>query len=319
MGDFKGVYAAMLTPLGEGGAAPSARTVESYCRFLLERGVSGLFPLGTTGEWPLLREEERMRIAELVVGSAKAWRDDPARGARPGADSGPAKVIVHAGADSTDETVRLCRHARGIGADAVGVICPPYYPLDEEALHFHFITAARSVPDLPFFVYFIPSLVRCDMTPALLLNLTREADNIVGLKYSGESIPRFREYRRVLGPSFSLFIGDDNHALPGLREGADGIVSGNASAMPELLVDLYRSFRAGEDEAATEAQRELDDFIAGIDGRAELSSFKRILGIRGVPAGEVRRPLNPLSPDGSEALAARIRRLEERNKARKPL
>ena len=67
---------------------------------------------------------------------------------------------------------------------------------------------------------------------------------MIGLKYSGASLTRLREYRRLLGPGFSLFNGNDSLALPALHEGADGLVSGNASARPELLVALYAAFRA---------------------------------------------------------------------------
>jgi dihydrodipicolinate synthase/N-acetylneuraminate lyase len=105
-----------------------------------------------------------------------------------------------------------------------------------------------------------------------------------------------------MGESFSLFNGNDSLALPALHEGADGLVSGNAAAYPELLVALYGLFRQGRFAEAREKQAELDAFIAGRDEVRELASLKAILGFRGVPAGEVRAPLGRLDLAGREAL-----------------
>jgi 4-hydroxy-tetrahydrodipicolinate synthase len=306
MAVFEGVYAAMVTPFADGGGALSPERLRDYCAFLVRRGVNGLFTGGTTGEWPLLGEEERKSEAEAVVAAV--------RGLPPvaGGPAGGVRVIVHGGAHATGLAARLAVHARLAGADAVSLIGPPYYPLDEEALLEHFCAVAREVQGFPVFLYNIPSLTGNDVTPDLLRRIARRADNVVGLKYSAGDLARFREYRRVMGAGFTLFIGDDGLALPALRAGASGIVSGNASAVPDLAVRLYRLFREGRLPEAARAQAELDGFIAGIDGSAELSSFKAILGWRGVPAGEVRRPLKPLPASGRRALERRIRAMQAR-------
>jgi 4-hydroxy-tetrahydrodipicolinate synthase len=283
---FSGVFAAMLTPFTDDGAALSEPRLRAYCDFLLERGVHGLFAFGTTGEWPLLSEAERTTGARVLV--------EQARGRVP--------VIIHAGAYSTEQARRLAVQAREAGASAVSVVSPPYYPLDDQALFEHFVAVARAVPGLPVFLYNIPEFTNNDISPALLLRIARASDNLAGLKYSGGSLTRLREYRRALGGTFSLFNGNDSLALPGLHEGADGLVSGNAAAYPELLVDLYELFRQGRFAEAREKQAELDAFIAGRDEARELASLKAILAFRGIPAGEVRAPLSRLDPAGRAAL-----------------
>ncbi|MCX7024573.1 MAG: dihydrodipicolinate synthase family protein [Spirochaetes bacterium] len=299
MNRFRGVYAAMLSPFEGRASALSLGGLESYCHFLAGKGADGLFPFGTTGEWPHLGETERMRGAEVVVKAARSSGRD-------------VKVIIHAGAHTTEQACRLCSHAQSAGADGAAVIAPPYYPLDEDALFEHFTAVAKEAPELPVFIYAIPGMTRSDITPALLLRIRRAADNVAGIKYSGSSIPRLREYRKVMGDSFALFIGDDSLALPALHEGADGIVSGNASAVPDLLATLYRHFTKGDYGAAAAAQSELDAFIGSMDESAELSCFKNILAQRGVPVGDVRPPLKRLSPAGKVVVAELVRRMEER-------
>ena len=91
-------------------------------------------------------------------------------------------------------------------------------------------------------------------------------------------------------------------SLPALQEGVDGLVSGNASAYPELLVSLYTLFRGARFEEAAAKQRELDSFIAGRDSSCELSYFKALLAQRGIPVGEVRPPLKRVGPESRAAL-----------------
>jgi dihydrodipicolinate synthase/N-acetylneuraminate lyase len=287
---FSGPYAAMVTPFDEGAELSEPR-LAAYCDFLIGQGVGGLFAFGTTGEWPLLSEEERAAGARALVRQA----------------AGRVPVIVHAGAHGTAQAIRLARAAREAGAAAASLLSPPFYPLDPEALLAHFAAVARAVPGFPVFLYNIPEYAGNDITPGLLLRVARQADNVIGLKYSGDSLERFAEYRRVMGPDFSLFNGNDSLALSALELGADGLVSGNASARPELLVGLFSRFREGRREEAAAKQAELNAFIAGREGASELSFFKALLALRGVPVGEVRPPLARLSAEGRAALARRLK------------
>jgi 4-hydroxy-tetrahydrodipicolinate synthase len=283
---FRGPFAAMVTPFSDDGAAVSEERLRSYCDFLIDRGVSGLFAFGTTGEWTLLSESERTAAARVLAQQAH----------------GRVPLIVHAGAHATEQAVRLATGAREAGADAVSLISPPFFPLDDAALFDHFTTIARGVAGFPVFLYNIPEYAGNDISPGLLLRVARGADNVIGLKYSGDSLTRFREYRRTMGADFCLFNGNDSLALPALHEGADGLVSGNASARPDLLAALYALFRDGRYREAADKQRELDDFIAARDASCELSSFKALLALRGVPVGDVRPPLKRLSVEARSAL-----------------
>ena len=105
-------------------------------------------------------------------------------------------------------------------------------------------SATSSTPETPLALSSAPLWMR-PHGPRLFLRVAGQADNVVGMKFSGDSLTRTREYRRAMGAAFSLFNGNDSLALPALHEGADGLVSGNASTRPELLVSLYAAFREG--------------------------------------------------------------------------
>lgn len=290
---LEGVFAAMVTPFSDDGSRISIERLKNYVEFLISRGISGLFALGTTGEWPLLSIEERRLATETLAHAI----------------NGRVPLIVHCGANSTDVASGLARHARGLGVAAVSIIAPGFYPLDDDALVDHFTAVARSVPDVPVFLYNIPSLTLNDITPATVLRAASLNPNIIGIKYSGDDTLRFRSYRRRLGRDFSLFCGNDSMASTWLGEGADGLVSGNASAYPEMLVRLYSAFRRGGEAAASEPQAELDEIIENRDEGRELSLFKHSLAFRGVPVGNVRPPLRRLMVEGLTACEEEITEL----------
>src|SRR5688500_3964781 len=124
--DHRPLIVAAVTPLTDGGAALDEAAIEPYSSFLASHGADGVFACGTTGEGVLLSLDERRR-------AATAFR----RGT-------PGVLVVHAGAQTTADTVALASHAAEIGADAVAVIPPPYFALDVDALTAHFVAAARA-------------------------------------------------------------------------------------------------------------------------------------------------------------------------------
>src|SRR3954452_11816793 len=130
-----GALAAAVTPLRDDALDEDA--FEPYVEFLAHGGLDGILAFGTTGEGILLRPDERKRAAELFVSAAR----------------GRLPVRVHAGAQSTRDTVELGEHPASTGADAVAGISPPYFPLDDTALLAHLTAAAAPCAPLPFHVY----------------------------------------------------------------------------------------------------------------------------------------------------------------------
>ena len=134
---LSGAIAAAVTPLAGDGRELDEGAIGPLVAFLSDGGIDGVLACGTTGEGILLTVAERRRVVELFV-------DARPEGFR---------VAVHAGAQTTADTVALAGHAKQVGADAVAVIAPPYFPLDDEELFAHLRSAADACGPLPFYVY----------------------------------------------------------------------------------------------------------------------------------------------------------------------
>ena len=291
MVQWRGVVAATVTPMDPDGSGVDLAALSPYCDFLVGKGVQGVFVCGTTGEGPLLTLDERKAVAECVVRRirGKAW------------------TIVHTGSLSTAQALDLTLHARRIGADAAGVVLPYFYGLDDRAVADHFIRIARAVPGFPIFLYNIPSCTGNNLSPDALERILDASDNIAGIKTSATDLFQLQEYVRILGPEKSVFIGCDRLDLAALALGANGIVSGNASAFPEPFLQLFKKVETGAWKAARE-QQAFNYRLATIlkDGRYP-AVYKKGLALRGIPVGGVRSPHRELTPEESESLETSLR------------
>ena len=271
---------AAVTPLADGGATIDTGAVAPYVAFLEGHGADGVFACGTTGEGVLLSLDERRR-------TAAAFRE---------ALSGV--LVVHAGAQTTADTVALAEHARTVGADAVAVIPPPYFALDTDALADHFIAAARAAAPLPFFCYAFTARSGYPLPVEVIRRIGASVDNLAGLKVSESPFERVEPY---LDLGLPVLIGSEPLLLAGIARGAVGTVSGMASAFPDVV-------RAALDAADDDAAARLSQVRATMEGRGQfIAAAKHVLGRRGIPVGaEVRAPLRRLTPQEAGALDAAI-------------
>jgi dihydrodipicolinate synthase/N-acetylneuraminate lyase len=274
MNKIQGVIVPFLTPF-DGRGEVDLPAVRPTVDFLIERGVAGLFPGGTTGEGPLLAAQERRQLAEAVVEAA----------------GGRVPVIVHVGAISTPETAELARHAQATGADAVAIVAPYYYSYGDEALFRHFEQVAAQVPNLPIYLYHNPFVGRSRLTVALFTRLVAEVSNMTGVKDSSSNLELVRAGIPLRGGQLNIASGDDGLILAAMAIGADACVSGNSNVVPELVVALARAAAGGDVPRAREIQARLDAVRAILADGSDLSLFKGVLELRGVPAGMVRGPM----------------------------
>jgi dihydrodipicolinate synthase/N-acetylneuraminate lyase len=273
---LRGTLAAAVTPLREGGTRLDEDAIAPLCEFLSAGGLDGLLALGTTGEGILLTVEERKRAAELFVAAGTSLQ-----------------VAVHCGALTTADTVALAEHAADIGADAIAVIGPPYFPYDDEALLAHFRAAARACEPLPFYLYEFEARSGYAVPLPVIDSLREEVGNMRGLKVSDRAWETFQRY---LIDGLDIFVGPETLIARGLAAGAGGAVSAVATAYPEEVVHAVRT----RDEQATARVNDLRDALERFPFH---SALKRVLAHRGVPVQEdVRAPLRRLRDDEREAL-----------------
>jgi dihydrodipicolinate synthase/N-acetylneuraminate lyase len=275
---IKGVIVPPITPFNaQGGIDPTA--IKRLVNFLIERGIHGLFPGGTTGEGPLLSISERRQLAETFVAAA----------------DGRVPVIIHTGAITTADTVDLTRHAQTIGAQAAAILPPYYYHHRDEVLQHHFETVARQVPDFPLYLYNNPPVTCNNLSTPLVMQLLERCPNIIGMKESSTALDTLFAISSLRNGAFNTASGSDGQILVGMAMGFDACVSGNANVVPELVVALYHAASQGNLVLARELQRKLDGVRQILKDGADLSLFKGILVQRGLAVGSVRPPLLPAS------------------------
>ena len=268
---LQGAIAAAVTPMRDRGQALDGEAFAPLVRFLADGGVDGLLALGTTGEGVLLSMAERRWAAERFVE------------ARP---DGGFRVAVHCGAQTTHETVALAAHAREIGADAVAVIAPPYYPLDDDELLAHLRGAADACSPVSFYVYEFAARSGYAIPVSVIDRLRDEVPNLRGLKVSDRPWAQVAPY---LLEGLDLFVGSEPLVLEGLEAGATGAVSGLATAFPQVVARLVHE----RDPVAHERAVALRTGLAGLPF---IAAMKSVLASRGVLAhADVRPPLRGLT------------------------
>jgi dihydrodipicolinate synthase/N-acetylneuraminate lyase len=207
---------------------------------------------------------------------------------------------VHAGAQSTADTVALAEHAAATGATGVAVIGPPYYPLDTPSLLAHFAAAARACAPLPFYVYEFEARSGYAVPIEVIERLRRVAPNLAGLKVSDRPFERVRPY---LLEGLAVFVGAEPLLPEALAAGAAGTVSGLAAAFPSEVAALVREPGDSERLERVESLRHL---LERFPFQAAAKEALRLRGISVRP--DVRAPLRPLDEEERAALA---RELEE--------
>ena len=278
---LKGAIAAAVTPLTDGGAALDLDAVGPLVAFLAEGGVDGALVAGTTGEGILLGVDERRALAERFLRE----RPDGFR------------VAVHAGAQTTAGTVTLAAHAREAGADAVAVIAPPYFPLDDREVHAHLAAAAEACAPLPFYAYEFTGRSGYAIPVEVVRRLRDDAPNLAGMKVSDTPWSAVEPYATL---GLDLFVGSEPLVLEGFRHGAVGAVSGLATAFPEITAALVH-------DRDTEAHLKVTELRSRLTMPFH-AALKAILAARGVPVRpDVRAPLRRLTPAEHEAALAAAR------------
>ncbi len=269
---------AAITPLRDGGSQLDEGAIGPYVAFLESHGADGVFACGTTGEGINLALEERRRAARAF------------RAALGGA------LIVHAGAQTTADTVALAADAAELGADAVAVIPPPYFPLDDDALTAHFVAAARACAPLPFYCYAFTARSGYPLPVDVIRRIAESVDNLAGLKVSESPFERVAPY---LALGLPVLIGNEPLIVAGIDGGALGTVSGMAAAFP----DVVRTALDAADEPATARLRDLRGAMES-SGQF-IAAAKHALGRRGTPVRrDMRAPLRPLTAVEAEAFEA---------------
>ncbi len=289
-----GVVTPMVTPFLENEDIDVV-TLKKFTSRLINSGVNGLYPCGTTGEGHLLTNEERKLVAETVITETNSR----------------VPVYIQTGAMSLRDTVLLSQHAHTSGADGVGVVTPSYYSLSQQAIYDFYIAVSQELPqDFPIYMYSIPDNAINDIEVETAKKIADVCPNIVGIKYSGDNFVQLEAYTDIRNGEFSVLAGNDRAFAAVMAAGCDGTVSGLSNIFSRKVIAVYEAFLNNEIDQAIELQKQVyRDSLCLFDGFF-LAGLKAGMGFSGMPVGKLRKPLPELTKDQHTKLENTIKSIE---------
>jgi len=280
---FEGTYTALVTPFSDGRVDTEA--LEFLIEKQIEGGITGIVPMGTTGESATLSHDEHVRVVELCVKVVNKR----------------CKVIAGAGSNCTDEAIQLTQAAERAGVDGVLHVTPYYNKPTQEGLYQHFKTISEAT-DLPIMLYSIPGRCVVEIAIDTVRRLAADCDNIVAIKEAGGRVERVKQILEVVPPSFTVLSGDDALTLPFMRDGAKGVVSVASNLLPRELSEMVKLYLAGNADAAWSIHSRMDRLFRDLFIETNPIPVKAALAMRGWILEEYRLPLVPMARENRDRL-----------------
>ncbi|MDO7786044.1 dihydrodipicolinate synthase family protein [Desulforamulus aquiferis] len=288
----EGIYVAMLTPFKDGKV--NETVLRQIVEFQIQKGVHGLFPVSSCGEFIQMDFAEKIRCMEIVCDQA----------------AGRVPVTPGVTAPNPNESIALAKEAKSMGCSGV-VICPPYFlPITQETLEKHFELLADNV-DIPVILYNIP-IFTTPISYGIVERLSCKP-NIVAMKDSSGSIidaVHFMDKVRLMGQqdNFNFLIGREDGLFPALMLGAKGCMTACAGILPEVLLGIWDNYQKKDYDKAQELQFSFLNTLRTMNCLPFPVGFKLAMELRGFEMGE---PLQPLSHTERAAMLDVRSRLEK--------
>lgn len=286
---IEGVLPALITPF-TGDNNIDEKGLQQNIGFLIENGVSGIVPCGTTGESATLSIKEHEKVIEIAV------------------ECSTVPVVAGTGSNNTTEALELTRFAKDAGAEAVLLITPYYNKPNDRGMLAHFKKVAREV-DIPMILYNVPSRTGINLKPELVAELAKES-NIIGIKEASGNLEQItRIIEMTQDEDFVVLSGDDALTLPIMALGGRGVISVVANVAPKLVVSMVEAFRRGDMEKARKTHLALAPLIRAVFLETNPIPIKKAVELIGLPAGALRLPLAPISEENERKLKAALNAL----------
>ena len=283
---FKGSLVAMITPFAESGEVDE-KGIKELVEFHIKNRTNGIVPCGTTGESPTLSHEEHKKVIDITIEAV----------------AGRVPVIAGTGSNSTREAFDLTSHAKEAGADGALVVVPYYNKPTQKGLYIHYKKLAEEI-DIPIIVYNVPSRTGVNLLPKTLAKLA-QLKNIVAVKEASGNLDQMTHIVELCGEKITLLSGDDKLLLPVLSIGGKGVISVVANIIPQDVADMVKDFEEGNYQKAKEL------FLSKIYPLSNAMFYetnpipvKTSARLMGLPSGDLRLPLSPMSENNLNKLKA---------------
>jgi 4-hydroxy-tetrahydrodipicolinate synthase len=288
---FTGTFTAIVTPFS--GDRVDETAFRELIEFQIAGGVSGIVPVGTTGEAATLDNGEHLRVIEIAVEQA----------------AGRVAIIAGTGSNSTKEAIELSKGAERYGVDAVLLASPYYNKPTQEGLYRHYRAIAEAI-STRIMLYNVPGRTAGEIGIETCARLAHDCPTIVSLKEAGGSTERVSALRRILPDNFTILSGDDSLTLPFMAVGAVGAVSVASNVIPRAVSDLVTAFRKGQAQRAQELHLRLFPLFKDLFLESNPIPVKAALHLMGKIKAEYRLPLCEMSEKNLATLRTTLSSLE---------
>jgi len=282
MTNYKGIFPALITPFTKENRINES-SLQKLVKMNLDKGVTGFYVGGSSGEAFLLSLDERKYILDIVVAEAK----------------GKCTLISHIGCICTDDAIKLGKHAEKIGVDAISSIPPFYYKFSFSEIKKYYFDIVEEV-NLPMIIYNFPALSGVELTADNIKELTANS-RIIGIKHTSQNLYQV-ERMKSGNPNIIILNGHDEVFLGGLVMGADGAIGSTYNFMAEKFIIMKKLFEEGKIAEAQKIQRQANEIIAVLLKVGGRPGTKAILDMMGIECGHSRRPFKKITDEEREIL-----------------
>lgn len=296
---YHGIIPAFYACYEDDGSVSAERT-KQFTKYLMDKGVKGLYVCGSSGECIYQSKEERKLILESVMEVA----------------GGKMTIIAHVACNNTADSMELAAHAESLGVDAIASIPPIYFRLPEEAIAKYWNDISSAAPNTDFVIYNIPQLAGVSLTMPLFREMLKNP-RVVGVKNSSMPTQDIQMFKAEGGDDIVVFNGPDEQFVAGRAIGAQGGIGGTYGVMPELFLKCDELIKEGKLEKAREIQYAINSIIyAMCDCKCNMyAAAKEILRLQGINIGDARAPLVGIKEE-SKPLAADVKKMIDEAKAK---
>lgn len=276
---FKGAGVAIVTPMKDNYQVNYDK-LEEIINHQIENDTDAIVITGTTGESSTLSEEEHSECIRAAVAMVK----------------GRVPIIAGTGSNSTLTAIQLSVDAAKAGVDGLLIVSPYYNKATQGGLINHYTKIAASV-DIPIILYNVPGRTGCNILPSTVAALTKNVDNIVGIKDATGDITNALRIMQLTDGNIDLYSGEDGMVIPLLSAGGIGVISVMSNIAPKFTHDMVMSYLEGDHKKALEMQLKALPLCDALFSEVNPIPVKTAMNLMGWNAGPLREPLTEMEPE----------------------
>jgi len=291
MTKISGIYTPNIVPFNDDHSINEGE-LRRLTGWLIEKGVHGLYPNGSTGEFIRLSFEDRLRVVKIMA--------EENRGRLP--------ILAGAAEPNSDQVLQACQFYADLGCRAVSLTGPYYYKVSQESIEKYFRDLAAKSP-IDILLYNIPQFSN-EISLPVVQRLALDCPRIIGIKDSSRDFPRFCTMLAQIKPQrpdFVCFSGTEEILYPSLVMGGDGGTIASSGVMPEVIIKLYNDFLADNHTECRRVQLKIQDLIAAMFAAGNFpEGFRAAVSLRGFNPGPPRFPMSKAEMDNLEMAKAKL-------------